>query len=216
MKKIIEYFMHYPIYTLDKYCNVLNITNSSSSNWINNQSSLTQESSKYSYQYSDSIQLDDYESATKLEPNKALLSLIYVVLTCYMALILKKLRRSNFFSSYVRRTLSDVGILISIISMVLVDCLIKSKTDIDIQKLQIPKHLENTSFTDIRPTKDLRKSWYISPFGNDFGESFPIWVPFAAFLPAIVIFIVLFFEIELTGYLNLFINFTKVKIFISF
>ena len=55
----------------------------------------------------------------------------------------------------------------------------------------------------IRPTKDSRKTWLISPFGNnDFGESnFPIWVPFASFLPAIVIFIVLFFEIELTGYI---------------
>lgn len=35
------------------------------------------------------------------EPNIALLSVIYVVCTCCMALVLKKLRRSNFFSSYV-------------------------------------------------------------------------------------------------------------------
>jgi hypothetical protein len=54
------------------------------------------------------------------------------------------------------------------------------------------------------PTKTTRTNWFINPFGNVFDEtspSLPIWVPFAASLPAFIIFIVLFFEIELTGIL---------------
>ena len=64
------------------------------------------------------------------EPNIALISFMLVIGTCVMALLLKKLRRSNFFGSYIRRTLSDVGILISIILAVGVDILIKNKTHI--------------------------------------------------------------------------------------
>ena len=65
------------------------------------------------------------------------------------------------------------------------------------------------------PTKKLRKNWFINPFGNDFDKYepedvsssssptsyLPIWVPFAAAIPAFIIYIVLFFEIELTGVL---------------
>ncbi len=63
-------------------------------------------------------------------PNIALLSLILMIGTCVIALVLKKLRRSMFFGAYVRRTLSDVGILISIILMVLVDYIIQSETGV--------------------------------------------------------------------------------------
>lgn len=63
------------------------------------------------------------------------------------------------------------------------------------KKLDIPDKLV--------PTKAIRKNWFINPLGNGFDEdsSLPIWVPFAASLPAFIIFIVLFFEIELTGIL---------------
>jgi hypothetical protein len=55
------------------------------------------------------------------------------------------------------------------------------------------------------PTK--HRSWLVSPFGNNYGknENFEhmfeefYWVPIAALLPAFIIFIVLFFEVELTG-----------------
>jgi hypothetical protein len=66
-------------------------------------------------------------------PNIALLSLILLIGTCVMALALKKLRRSVFFGAYVRRTFSDVGMLISIILMVTVDYLIQSKTGLKTQ-----------------------------------------------------------------------------------
>ena len=62
------------------------------------------------------------------------------------------------------------------------------------KKLDIPDSLT--------PTKQDRKTWFVSPFGNnyDYRNTFQMWVPFFAMLPAFVIFIVLFFEIELTGY----------------
>ena len=51
------------------------------------------------------------------------------------------------------------------------------------------------------PTKPIRISWFVNPMGNNYEAemAFPIWVPFAAALPAFIIFIVLFFEVELTG-----------------
>jgi hypothetical protein len=36
--------------------------------------------------------------------------------------------------------------------------------------------------------------------GNKGFASLPLWVPFASALPAFLIFIVLFMEVELTGY----------------
>jgi hypothetical protein len=45
----------------------------------------------------------------------------------------------------------------------------------------------------------------VSPFGNNFAKNLsssssqlPLWVPFAAVFPAFLIFIVLFFEVEVT------------------
>lgn len=132
------------------------------------------------------------------QPNIALISIILLFSTCAIALLLKKLRRSNFFGSIIRRSLSDVGIILSIICMVLVDYLIREKTHINTQKLIIPDQLV--------PTHPIRKSWIVSPFGNNFdlNESFPEWIPFAAIFPAFLVFIVLFFEVELTGYQSLF------------
>jgi hypothetical protein len=91
------------------------------------------------------------------EPNVALLSFILFFGTFAIAFVLKKLRRSTFFGGYVsmetsrlleiqllveifsilqiRRTVSDVGILISIITMVVLDYFIEMKTGI---KLEVP------------------------------------------------------------------------------
>jgi hypothetical protein len=76
--------------------------------------------------------LSSDEPSTK-SPNIALISLILLIGTCVVALLLKKLRRSMFFGAYVRRTLSDVGILISIVFMVFVDSLIEKETGLKTQ-----------------------------------------------------------------------------------
>ena len=87
---------------------------------------------------------------------------------------------------------------ISIVLMVVVDYLIKQLTEIDTKKLDIPDNFD-------RPT-DNRSSWLIHPFGNNFNTDnshaaklLPFWVPFASILPALLVFIVLFFEVEVTG-----------------
>lgn len=100
--------------------------------------------------------------------------------------------------------------------MVLVDSFIRNKSNVNtqvdikdkrfcfksgikyllsIKKLDIPD--------DLRPTKP--RSWFVSPFGHNYADSdqeLNYWIPLAAILPALVIFIVLFFEVELTGYKN--------------
>lgn len=60
-----------------------------------------------------------------------------------------------------------------------------------LKKLDIPD--------DLQPTTP--RSWFVSPLGQNYGDgdNFVLWVPIAAILPASVIFIVLFFEVELTG-----------------
>ena len=129
-------------------------------------------------------------------PNKALISFCLLVGTCGLALILKKLRRSVFFGSYIRRTLSDVGILVSIVLMVLFNRLIEGSTFVRTDKLEIPVDFYT-------PTDLARKGWLVSPFGGNFNTSHSkelepqYW--FFAIFPAFLIFIVLFFEVEVIG-----------------
>ena len=61
-------------------------------------SAITKIIENSTYDYGNLINSD---KSSNPEPNIALLSVIYVVCTCCMALVLKVLRRSNFFSSYV-------------------------------------------------------------------------------------------------------------------
>ena len=51
----------------------------------------------------------------------------------------------------------------------------------------------------------MRKSWIISPFGNNYHDQsndFSFWVPILAIVPAALVFIILFFEVELTGFVS--------------
>ncbi len=86
---------------------------------------------------------------------------------------------------------------ISIVLMVLVDYGIKQLTEIDTKKLDIPDNFD-------RPTNN-RSSWLIHPFGNNVNTDnsyaaglLPFWVPIASIFPALLIFIMLFFEVEVT------------------
>ncbi|CAF1403791.1 unnamed protein product, partial [Didymodactylos carnosus] len=124
------------------------------------------------------------------QPNKALLSLIILLGTCFIALALKRFRRSKFFGRTSRRTLSDFGMSIALVCMVLVDHLItKSAGGYSLtQKISVPD--------SIRPSdKERGNSWLISPFR----KLLPFWVYFASSFPAVLICVVLFFEVELTS-----------------
>lgn len=111
-----KYFINDPIYKLEKYCKILSTDGSIKKNnhsfiWHNTTSYKNDDSfncqgsvikkviDNVTYYYYANAKYAEKRSYP--EPNIALLSVTYVIFTCCMALILKKLRRSNFFSSYV-------------------------------------------------------------------------------------------------------------------
>ncbi|CAF3766130.1 unnamed protein product [Rotaria socialis] len=123
-------------------------------------------------------------------PNKALLSFIILIGTCFIAVALKLFRRSKFFGRTTRQTLSDFGMTIALICMVLFDMLVtKTAGGHDLtQKINVPD--------SIRPSDVERdNTWFISPLR----KPLPLWAYFASSFPAILISVVLFFEVELTS-----------------
>ncbi|KAM9337663.1 anion exchange protein 2-like [Symphorus nematophorus] len=119
------------------------------------------------------------------EPNTALLSLVLMAGTFFIAFYLRKFKNSAFFPGRFRRVIGDFGVPIAILIMVLVDC---SINDTYTQKLSVPRGFSVTS-----PSK---RGWIISPLGSD-GE-FPIWMMFACCLPALLVFILIFMETQIT------------------
>ncbi|XP_053323384.1 anion exchange protein 2 isoform X2 [Spea bombifrons] len=119
------------------------------------------------------------------QPNTALLSLVLMAGTFFIAFFLRKLKNSNFFPGRVRRVIGDFGVPIAILIMVLVDF---SITDTYTQKLSVPSGFKVTS-----PDK---RGWVINPLGSD--QPFPIWMMFASVLPAILVYILIFMETQIT------------------
>ncbi|KAE8279741.1 Anion exchange protein 2 [Larimichthys crocea] len=119
------------------------------------------------------------------EPNTALLSLVLMAGTFFIAFYLRKFKNSAFFPGRFRRMIGDFGVPIAILIMVLVDY---SINDTYTQKLSVPAGFSVTS-----PSK---RGWIISPLGTD-GE-FPIWMMFACCLPALLVFILIFMETQIT------------------
>ncbi|KAM6976444.1 anion exchange protein 2-like isoform 2-T2 [Aplochiton taeniatus] len=119
------------------------------------------------------------------EPNTALLSLVLMSGTFFIAFYLRKLKNSAFFPGRIRRVIGDFGVPIAILVMVLMDYSIK---DTYTQKLSVPSGLSVTS-----PSK---RGWVINPLGSD--GQFPIWMMFACVLPALLVFILIFMETQIT------------------
>ncbi|CAH2281622.1 anion exchange 2 isoform X1 [Pelobates cultripes] len=119
------------------------------------------------------------------QPNTALLSLVLMAGTFFIAFYLRKLKNSNFFPGRVRRVIGDFGVPIAILIMVLLDF---SITDTYTQKLSVPSGFKVTS-----PEK---RGWVINPLGSD--QPFPIWMMFASVLPAILVYILIFMETQIT------------------
>uniref|UniRef100_A0A3Q2PQZ1 Anion exchange protein n=1 Tax=Fundulus heteroclitus TaxID=8078 RepID=A0A3Q2PQZ1_FUNHE len=119
------------------------------------------------------------------EPNTALLSLVLMGGTFFIAFYLRKFKNSAFFPGRFRRIIGDFGVPIAILIMVLVDY---SVEDTYTQKLSVPSGFSVTS-----PDK---RGWIIHPLGSD-GE-FPIWMMFACCLPALLVFILIFMETQIT------------------
>ena len=83
-----KYFIHDPIYTSEKYCSLVN---NSASICLKNMSEPGMDRS--------------CNKTQGAEPNIALISVMLLIGTFFLAHLLKVLRRSNFFGSYLRRTI---------------------------------------------------------------------------------------------------------------
>ncbi|CAG10251.1 unnamed protein product, partial [Tetraodon nigroviridis] len=119
------------------------------------------------------------------EPNTALLSLVLMAGTFFIAFYLRKFKNSAFFPGRLRRVIGDFGVPIAILIMVLVAY---NLSDTFIQKLSVPKGFSVTS-----PSK---RGWLINPLGSD--GKFPVWMMFACCLPALLVFILIFMETQIT------------------
>uniref|UniRef100_A0A8C5IWN2 Solute carrier family 4 member 1 (Diego blood group) n=1 Tax=Junco hyemalis TaxID=40217 RepID=A0A8C5IWN2_JUNHY len=119
------------------------------------------------------------------EPNTALLSLVLMAGTFFLAYFLRVFKNSSFLPGKVRRLIGDFGVPISIFIMALADFFID---DTYTQKLSVPKGLQVTNAT--------ARGWFIDPMGVH--SSFPIWMMFASVIPALLVFILIFLETQIT------------------
>ncbi|XP_033916802.1 anion exchange protein 2 isoform X1 [Melopsittacus undulatus] len=119
------------------------------------------------------------------QPNTALLSLVLMASTFFIAFFLRKFKNSWFFPGRIRRLIGDFGVPIAILVMVLVDYSIQ---DTYTQKLSVP-----SGFSVTAPDK---RGWVINPLGEK--SDFPIWMMVASGLPAILVFILIFMETQIT------------------
>lgn len=127
---------------------------------------------------------DRYSKAVN-QPNTALLSTILALGTFFIAYFLRIFRNSKFLGRSARRALGDFGILIALVVMVLLDVLIK---DTCTQKLEMSD--------EFGPTAPNKRGWFINPMGMK--ENFQVGLIFASIIPAFLIFILLFMEVQIT------------------
>nr|8T6U_A Chain A, Band 3 anion transport protein [Homo sapiens]8T6U_B Chain B, Band 3 anion transport protein [Homo sapiens]8T6V_A Chain A, Band 3 anion transport protein [Homo sapiens]8T6V_B Chain B, Band 3 anion transport protein [Homo sapiens] len=118
-------------------------------------------------------------------PNTALLSLVLMAGTFFFAMMLRKFKNSSYFPGKLRRVIGDFGVPISILIMVLVDFFIQ---DTYTQKLSVPD--------GFKVSNSSARGWVIHPLG--LRSEFPIWMMFASALPALLVFILIFLESQIT------------------
>lgn len=116
--------------------------------------------------------------------NVGLISSLLVVGTFLISYYLRKLRFSNFFSSKARRVLSDFGVPISMVSIVLINFAI----DVKVPMIKMPH--------EFTPTLSSRKHFFVDNFWK-----VPVQWIFVGVIPAFCVSILLFMETELTGVL---------------
>ncbi|XP_051014727.1 band 3 anion transport protein [Acomys russatus] len=118
-------------------------------------------------------------------PNTALFSLVLMAGTFILAMMLRKFKNSTYFPGKLRRVIGDFGVPISILMMVLVDSFVK---DTYTQKLSVPDGL--------KVSNSSARGWVIHPLG--LYHHFPMWMMFASALPALLVFILIFLESQIT------------------
>ncbi|XP_029383119.1 solute carrier family 4 member 1b (Diego blood group) [Echeneis naucrates] len=118
-------------------------------------------------------------------PNTALLSMCLMLGCFFIAFFLRQFKNGTFLPGKVRRLIGDFGVPIAIFLMIVVDYNIE---DTYTQKLVVPKGL--------MVSNPAKRGWLINPFGEH--KPFPVWVMFACVVPALLVFILIFLESQIT------------------
>lgn len=138
------------------------------------------------------IVVDDYGNHTVKEleverayPNTALLSMCLMFGCFFIAYFLRQFKSGHYFPGPLRRLIGDFGVPISIFIMIAVDICIE---DAYTQKLVVPK--------GIQVTDPKIRGWFINPMGEK--KPFPIWMMAGCCVPALLVFILIFLESQIT------------------
>lgn len=118
-------------------------------------------------------------------PNTALLSMCLMFGCFFIAYFLRQFKNGHFLPGPIRRMIGDFGVPIAIFFMIAVDITIE---DAYTQKLVVPKGLM-VSNPDAR-------GWFINPLGEK--KPFPAWMMGACCVPALLVFILIFLESQIT------------------
>uniref|UniRef100_A0AAQ5ZTK0 Anion exchange protein n=1 Tax=Amphiprion ocellaris TaxID=80972 RepID=A0AAQ5ZTK0_AMPOC len=132
---------------------------------------------------SETFHLCDYSASPY--PNTALLSMCLMLGCFFIAYFLRQFKNGTFLPGKVRRLLGDFGVPIAIFLMIVVDY---NVNDTYTQKLVVPKGL--------MVSNPAKRGWLINPFGEH--KPFPVWLMFACCVPALLVFILIFLESQIT------------------
>lgn len=119
------------------------------------------------------------------QPNTALFCTILALGTFFIAYYLRHFRNSKFLGRSARRALGDFGVPIAIIVMVVLDYVCPGTYT---EKLKVPEGLS--------PSNPAVRGWVISPWG--LMQPMQVWVAFAAGIPALLVYILLFMETHIS------------------
>uniref|UniRef100_A0A3P8RS29 Anion exchange protein n=1 Tax=Amphiprion percula TaxID=161767 RepID=A0A3P8RS29_AMPPE len=118
-------------------------------------------------------------------PNTALLSMCLMFGCFFIAFFLRQFKSGHYLPGPLRRLIGDFGVPIAIFFMIAVDISIE---DAYTQKLVVPKGVEVTN--------PKVRGWFINPMGEK--KPFPIWMMGACCVPALLVFILIFLESQIT------------------
>lgn len=115
------------------------------------------------------------------QPNTALFCTLLTLGTFMLAYSLKIFRNSKFLGRNARRALGDFGVPISILTFVMIDFFLPQ---VFTAKLNVPD--------GVSPSDPSSRGWLI-PFGP-----VPTWLPFVCVIPAMLVFILIFMETQIS------------------
>ncbi|XP_023684950.2 solute carrier family 4 member 1a (Diego blood group) [Paramormyrops kingsleyae] len=118
-------------------------------------------------------------------PNTALLSMFLMFGCFFIAFFLRQFKNGHFLPGPLRRMIGDFGVPIALFTMVIVDIFIRETFT---QKLEVPK--------GVTVSNPSARDWFIHPLGIH--KEFPIWMMFACIVPALLVFILIFLESQIT------------------